>query len=335
MKLKKIINDKNYKKLFTEYLKEKDILNVIDEIGEIENVDINKLFFLYKMIYIEKKSSEQNISFNLIYKHHLTNHELFSWLLVINDKSERNWDNIYYKICEEKTFCWKKVFEELIDYNSNHRIVIERIFTRIIKDYNIEHIKGLEYTHEKIILVCLKLNYLMNIYPQKLLEFFEDIININCFTVEEISRFLSIFLFNYPYVAKKYIESEKIDKNTILYSYIDEYIKKYSNDQEKIMNTLDLKGYNSRIIEYEKRKAKQQEDIQKKEVKYSFVYELLSHETFMYGNDIAYIRSDGTTTFSKLKKFESSVSFPIGYIIDPIKYQCDSESILNKKIGDE
>ena len=335
MGLKEIIVNEEYEKLFEKYLDKNDVFNVINQLSEIEDINMNKLLNIYKIIYFKHPTSEQYISMNLVYRHKWNNEGLFLWLLLIDDKSERNWDNIYYKICEDKIFCWEKIFIELINYNPKHRNVIQKIFSKIINDYNIEQIRNLRYTPEEIILVCLKLNYLIDIYPHKLLELFEDIIDINNFTEKEFLVFLSPFLFNYPYVVKKYFESEKIRKDTMFYKYLEGYINNFVNEQSEKTKLLDLKGYDSRLIEYEKRRVKQQQEINEQSKKYSVFYEFSSHNTVMYGNDIAYIMEDGTISFSKFQKFESSCPLPFGYILDPIKYLSDAEFALSKKVGDE
>lgn len=335
MKLKEIIVNNKYEKLFEKYLEKNDVFNVINELSEIEDIEIYKLLNIYKIIYLKHPTSEQYISMNLVYRHKLNNEGLFSWLLLIDDKSEKNWDNIYYKVSEDKIFCWKKIFFELINYNPKHRNVVQKFFSKIINYYNFEQIKDLEYTTDEIILVCSKLNYLIDLYPNKLLELFEDIININNFTEKEFLEFLSPFLFNYSYVVKKYIESQKIKKDTIFYKYMEEYVNNFVNEQEQKTKLLDLKGYDSRLIEYEKRRAKQQQEINEQSKKYSIFYEFSSHSTVMYGDDIAYIMSDGTISFSKFQKFESSCPIPFGYILDPIKYLSDAEFTLSKKVGDE
>lgn len=335
MELKEIIVNSEYEKLFEKYLEKKDVSNVINELSEIENIEIYKLLNIYKIIYLKHPTSEQYISMNLVYRYKLDNERLFSWLLLIDDKSEKNWDNIYYKVSEDKIFCWKKIFFELINYNPKHKNIVQRFFSKIINYYNFEQIKDLEYTDDEIILVCSKLNYLIDLYPSKLLELFEDIININDFTEKEFLGFLSPFLFNYPYVVKKYIEGQKVKKDTMFYKYIEEYIRKFVNDQENKIKLLDLKGYDSRLVEYEKRLAKQHQEINNQSKKYSVFYEFSSHRTVMYGDDIAYIMSDDTISFSKFQKFESFYSLPFGYILDPIKYLSDTEFTLSKKVGDE
>lgn len=335
MELKEIIVNEEYEKLFEKYLDKNDVFNVINQLSEIEDIDMYKLLNIYKIIYLKHPTSEQYISMNLVYRHKWNNEGLFSWLLLIDDKSERNWDNIYYKVSEDKIFCWKKIFIELINYNPKHRNVIQKFFSKIINDYNLEQIKNLRYTTEEIILVCLKLNYLIDIYPHKLLELFEDIIDINNFTEKEFLGFLSPFLFNYPYVVKKYFESEKIKNDTMFYKYLEGHINNFVNEQAVKTKLLDLKGYDSRLIEYEKRRAKQQQEINEQSKKYSVFYEFSSHNTVMYGNDIAYIMADGTISFSKFQKFESSCPLPFGYILDPIKYLSDAEFALSKKVGDE
>ena len=335
MELKEIIVNNEYERLFKEYLSKNDVLNVINELGKIEGIEIYKLFNIYKIIYLKYPTSEQYISKNLVYRHKFNNEGLFSWLLLIDEKLEKKWGNIYYKISEDKIFCWGKIFLEIVNYNPKHRSVIQKIFSEIINCYSFEHIKNLKYTPEEVILVCLKLNYLIDIYPHKLLKLFEDIININNFTEKEFLEFLSPFLFNYPYIVKKYIESEKLKKNTIFYRYIEGYINNFVKEQEEKTKMLDLKGYDSRLIEYEKRQAKQQQEINEQSKKYSIFSEIFSNNTVMYGNDIAYVMSDGTISFSKFQKFESSCPLPFGYILDPIKYLVDAEIALSKKGGDE
>lgn len=334
MTLNEILNDENYQLLFEQYINENDIVNVISELSELENYDINKLFFAYRQIFLKNNMYGEHISRNLIYRHKLSLNELMSWLLFTNDYSAKYWENIYCEVASDKKLCWTIIFSELSNFDIRHKEFIQQLFSEIIGDYSFEYIKDVIFDFEDLISICKKLSCFIDMYPQKLFSLYEDVVNVRKFSEKDISVMLSFFLFNYPYVAKTYVENESTNKESIFYNFVEQYVKQFIVNQDKINNCLDLRGYNSRLIQYEKRKNKYQQEINKLSREKSIFYELTSHNTIMYGNDIAFMMSDDTLRFSKFQKFESSYMLPLGFVIDPIKYAIDVDNILNEKVGD-
>ena len=136
MTLEEILNDENYQLFFEQYINENDIINVISELAELENYEIDKLFFAYRQIFLKNDMYGEHISRNLIYRHKLSSNKLMSWLLLINDYSAKCWENIYCEVATDKKLCWTTIFSELSNFDIRHKDFIQRLFSEIIGDYN-------------------------------------------------------------------------------------------------------------------------------------------------------------------------------------------------------
>ncbi len=331
--LNEILCKKNYIELIEQYIDEnnENINKIIDILKKNEVIDKNKVISIYKAIYKINDSYLEEIDFNLAYKHEIEIEKLFNWLLEMETTENIKFKNIKNKICKDKNKCWKMVFKELIEYNNHKEKIIISIVSDLMLNYKNEHVKKLKFELEEIVLVLKKLNYIINISPDKLLELYIDITNEKKIPKQDFKKYIDIYLYNYPYEAISYTKNNKKEKNEIE-KYIEDYCKNWQDEYNIKKNILDIKGSEKRIISYQKENAKNMHDIEEQGKKNSIFFNWGSNKTIMYGKNIIYVSPDGNIHNSSFYTIHKSVAMPYEYIIDPVVYRLNTIRVLNERL---
>lgn len=205
------------------------------------------------------------------------------------------------------------------------------IVEKLIDNYEEKYLDSIEeLSKEEVIIICKKLNYIMSINSLNIIRIVYYIDKMFHFDKKELGDILDKYIFNYPFLAKKFLQKISEEDEPIFFGYLNDRIMRFDNE-EKIKNSMEnFKPNAIRIVKYRERQMKQNKIINKESEEMSLIANLFRKDIILYGKKVGMnVIKDNKKEMvtSELSEFKSEYYYPREYILDPVEYMLHIKKI--------
>ena len=247
-------------------------------------------------------------------------------LIISKNIKESIVEELERNILKKSSAALQDVFQDFsLEYPNNidYDLSIIQCFLHNYIEYS-NNLEKVTINKNQTLQIFKRLNYILTIEVNKILDLFFYFNNIFNFDEEDLKIFLDTFIFNFPSICKEFINKKNEQNNDTLFMI---YLKRKieTNDKDNnLKNKLKIYNYDvQRLNEYQKYLVMQNNEINDKSHEMSVFWKLCKSNTILYGNRYGMtVKHKGgeEVTVSSMHEFSYEYSLPLEYIIDPITY---------------